>query len=83
MGEVHDILRRVMGLDLALLIPSEMAVSLYRRLGWETVAASVVCQGPDGPLVFTDAFPNQPPMVWRGGARPFPEGPIDLCGLPW
>jgi GNAT superfamily N-acetyltransferase len=71
--------------EAGLLLASQMGRSVYARLGWREVRATVRCTQPDGELVFTDEFPDVPPMVWSCGDRALADDVTDvnLNGLPW
>jgi GNAT superfamily N-acetyltransferase len=50
----------------------------YERLGWRTVGVPTVFTQPDGVRTCKGLT-----MVLECGPRLWPEGPIDLRGLPW
>jgi predicted acetyltransferase len=56
---------------------SELEV-FYQKLGWKTVTGPTVFTQPDGLLTCRGLT-----MVTELGSRVWPEGPIDLRGLPW
>jgi GNAT superfamily N-acetyltransferase len=66
-----------------LLFSSRMAVPLYERLGWRIIRGPVVFDQPGGKLSWTEEFPENPPMALPCRGEEIPEGPVDLCGLPW
>jgi aminoglycoside 2'-N-acetyltransferase I len=72
-----------LGVAFGLLLSSRMAVPLYERLGWRVIQGTVVCDQPEGKLSWTEEFPDNPPMMLPCQGTEFPEGPVDLCGLPW
>ena len=65
-----------------LLLASRMGTPVYRRLGWQVVDGPLQCEQPDGPLLWTTAFPDKPAMAWTCTGA-LPTGPVDLQGLPW
>jgi aminoglycoside 2'-N-acetyltransferase I len=69
--------------EMALLLSSEMAVSFYRRLGWDVVSGPVLCEQPGGRINYSERLPHAPAMVLLPPGGEAPEGPIDLCGLPF
>jgi GNAT superfamily N-acetyltransferase len=70
--------------ELAMLHSSEMAVPFYRSLGWRAVDGPVTCEQPAGRVNLTEMLPANPIMVLlRPTGGVMPQGPIDLCGLPW
>ena len=67
-------LRRPFGL----LLCRHQVAPVYAKLGWETVEGPTRFMQPSGPVTYPLLT-----MVMRFGERPWPGGPIDLCGLPW
>jgi hypothetical protein len=63
---------------LAVICPAESA-DFYRALGWQAVDAPISCDQPAGRVILS----NELMLVWPCQAMPWPEGPVDLCGLPW
>ena len=63
---------------LAVICPAESA-DLYRALGWQGVDAPISCDQPGERVTLT----NELMLVWPCQGLPWPEGPVDLCGLPW
>jgi GNAT superfamily N-acetyltransferase len=72
-----------LGATAGLLLASRMGTPVYKRLGAQVVDGPLQCQQPDGPLVWTTAFPDKPAMAWVCSTGVPPEGAIDLQGLPW
>jgi ribosomal protein S18 acetylase RimI-like enzyme len=68
------------GLDLpfALLTCNSRLEIFYQRLGWKTVNGPTVFTQPDGVRTCGGLT-----MILECGPRFWPEGPIDLRGLPW
>ncbi len=65
-------------LEHALLLCHPLVSPLYAGLGWKPVAGPTSFAQPSGPAIY-----NRMTMVLQMGQSPFPEGPIDMCGLPW
>jgi GNAT superfamily N-acetyltransferase len=65
-----------------LLLASRMGAPVYKSLGWQIVEGPLRCDQPNGPLVWTDIFPDKPAMAWACQGT-LPGGLIDLQGLPW
>jgi len=78
MGEAVAFLEDQLKLPFGLLTCKPRLEPLYARLGWRTV---------DGPTVFIQEDGTHScgglTMVFECAGRPWPEGRIDLCGLPW
>lgn len=67
-----------LGLPFGLLTCKPRLESLYSRLGWQTVGEPNVFVQPTGNRSCGGLI-----MVKECGGIPWPEGKIDLCGLPW
>jgi predicted acetyltransferase len=70
------------GVELGLLLSSQMAVPLYEALGWRVFDGSVYCEQPVGIINYPQLMPAAPPMVLVPGSGSL-SGSIDLCDLPW
>jgi predicted acetyltransferase len=64
--------------DFGLLICSPMMTTYYRKFGWQLVSDVLVCDQPKGKVRFSG-----PVMILPGQKQFWPQGEIDLCGLPW
>ncbi len=71
-------IKKRLSLPFALLTCNSRLEAFYKRLGWKTVNGPTVFTQPDG--IRTCAGLT---MVVELGSRLWPEGPIDLRGLPW
>ncbi len=71
-------LRDELRVPFGLLICGEAMVPFYSRLGWQRVAGPTVYDQPGGRVVSDGVT-----MVLPLSEAPWPEGPIDLRGLPW
>ncbi|UCG12542.1 MAG: GNAT family N-acetyltransferase [Deltaproteobacteria bacterium] len=78
LGESVAFIKNRLNLPFALLTCRLKLEAFYERLGWKTAKGPTVFTQPDG--VRTCAGLT---MVTELGPRPWPEGPIDLRGLPW
>jgi len=78
MGKAASFLKDELRLPFGLLTCKPRLETFYAKLGWRTVA---------GPTVFAQADGVRScgglTMIVECGGRPWPEGKIDLCGLPW
>jgi aminoglycoside 2'-N-acetyltransferase I len=73
-----EFLRDEHQVSLALLTCSRQLGSLYERLGWRVVQGPTVYAQPDGPRTCSGLT-----MVMESDCISWPDGPIDLQGLPW
>ena len=64
--------------DFGLLICEHSLTSFYERLGWHAVDEPLVVDQPGGPLTMSEVA-----MVYSCRCESWPEGRIDLRGLPW
>ena len=74
----QDFLKDPLGLDFGLMIATDKMVSHYEKGGWRQVARSLNIHQPSGKTIL-----NYPVLVLPICKIDWPEGPIDLCGLPW
>ena len=74
----QDFLLDPLKVDFGLMIATEEMVSRYIKVGWKVVAQSMLVDQPDGPVRL-----NYPIMVLPVCSQDWPEGEIDLGGLPW
>ena len=81
MRHAADFLREEVGVTFGLLGCMEHNVPFYARLGWQPSAAEFIFDQPDASGL---RFPwRDVPMILPLTDDPWPEGDIDLCGLPW
>ena len=71
---LHDPLK----VDFGLMIATEKMISGYEKRGWSVVAQSMLIDQPVGKKNFII-----PVMALPVLKQDWPEGGIDLCGLPW
>ncbi len=71
---IHTQLKIIYGL---LRCRSQMA-SFYEQFGWKIIDGPTIFDQPSGKTVSTRLT-----MVIELGEKPWPKGPVDLCGLPW
>jgi len=72
-------LRDPLAVDFGLLVCGETMVHYYEKFGWKLVAKQMWIEQPQGRVLYHDA----PAMILPVGRSDWPEGEIDLCGLPW
>lgn len=71
-------IKKRLSLPFALLTCNSRLEVFYKRLGWKTVKGPTVFTQPDGVRTCRGLT-----MVVECGSRSWPEGPINLRGLPW
>jgi aminoglycoside 2'-N-acetyltransferase I len=64
--------------DFGLMIATKEMIPRYEKVGWSVIADSLLVDQPDG-----NTRLNYPVMVLPVLKQDWPEGTIDLCGLPW
>jgi predicted acetyltransferase len=74
----QDFLQDPLRVDFGLMIATEQMVSRYLKIGWKQVGNSLLIDQPTGRTSL-----NYPVMVLPVCKQNWPEGAIDLCGLPW
>jgi aminoglycoside 2'-N-acetyltransferase I len=67
-----------LAVDFGLLFCSEDMIPFYGRFGWQILERPVLVDQPGGKVAFTEAV-----MILPVGKNEWPEGVIDLCGLPF
>ena len=65
-------------IPLAVLTCNRKVGPIYERLGWRTVHGPTVYAQPGGPRTCPGLT-----MVAESGSAAWPDGPIDMRGLPW
>ncbi len=78
LNESVAFIKNRLSLPFALLTYNLRLEVFYERLGWRMVDGPTVFTQPDGARTCKGLT-----MVVECGSRPWPEGPIDLRGLPW
>lgn len=73
-----DFLRDPMRVDFGLMIATEKMIPGYEKKGWKVVSQSMQIEQPDGKRAF-----SIPVMVLPVVKQEWPDGVIDVCGLPW
>jgi GNAT superfamily N-acetyltransferase len=76
--EAERFLRDELGAEFGLLICAERMIPYYERFGWRVAVAPLFYEQPTGRKVL-----RGPTMVLTGTKADWPDGVIDLCGLPW
>lgn len=81
MRAANEFIQQKMDVPYALLVTGSELIPFYGSLGWQVIKNRVFYWQPDGKRY---AFSDQTAiMVYVCGDNPFPEGEIDLNGLPW
>lgn len=78
LGESVAFVKNSLRLPFALLTCRSELEAFYEKSGWKTVKGPTVFTQPDGVRTCKGLT-----MVMELGLRVWPEGPIDLRGLPW
>ena len=78
MGKAAAFMNNELSVEFGLLLVDEATAPFYRRLGWELVPGPLVFDQPGGKVTFPDLT-----MVLPFAGRVWPQGTIDLRGLPW
>lgn len=78
LGESVAFIKRRLDLPFALLTCNSRLEVFYQRLGWKTVCGPTIFTQPGGVRTCGGLT-----MIVECETRPWPEGAIDLCGLPW
>jgi GNAT superfamily N-acetyltransferase len=73
-----EFMRDELHVDFALLLCRDEVAPVYTKLGWEFVTGPTTFGQPGGRAT----YPRQT-MVLRFSPLAWPQGPIDLRGLPW
>jgi GNAT superfamily N-acetyltransferase len=83
MRHTADFIWRELKPDFGMLLSSVMGVPFYLSLGWQIVEGPVWIDQPSGRLDRAVIAPDRPTMVLLPEGAALPQGPIDLCGLPF
>ena len=78
MRRAAEFMLNPLDMDFGLLVCAPGTVPLYHRLGWQQVAGPLLVEQPQGKVIFRDVT-----MILPCRKQVWPEGVIDLCGLPW
>ena len=78
MNRSVDFIRGQLNLPFGLLTCNPRLEAFYNELGWKTTEEPCVFEQPDGPRSCGGLT-----MVIECGSKRWPEGSIDLLGLPW
>jgi aminoglycoside 2'-N-acetyltransferase I len=79
MRHAGEYLREALKVDFGLLVCGPKVEPLYARLGWKMISSPVLVDQPGGKKVNLPGVIMILPCV----KQDWPEGTIDLCGLPW
>jgi GNAT superfamily N-acetyltransferase len=78
LGRAIEFIASRLGVDFALLLCRQEIVPFYARLGWKLTQGATMFLQPTGKVVYPKLT-----MVYECGERRWPDGDVDLCGLPW
>jgi GNAT superfamily N-acetyltransferase len=78
MTYAEGVIRNELKCSFALLLCNGMPCSIYRKAGWKDVAKHIKYQENENKVQLETNV-----MVFEISDRSFPEGEIDICGLPW
>jgi predicted acetyltransferase len=73
-----DFLKDPLQVDFGLMIATENMVGRYAKTGWRQVAGAMMIEQPEGRRAF-----SIPILVLPVQKTDWPQGMIDLQGLPW
>ena len=73
-----EFMRNELHVEFGLLVCDQDMVAFYRKLGWQIAHSEMAFDFQGSKHVFQGIT-----MALPLGARPWPEGKIDLCGFPW
>ncbi len=76
--EAARFMRETLEVEFGFLLCSAVLVPYYRALGWRPLDAPVWFDQPSGPQRWEEEA-----LVLACSSRAWPEGTVDLCGLPW
>ena len=78
MQEAAEFLCDEIPVDFGFILCSHDLIPYYQRLGWRQVNAPVVFDQPTGKVRWQEEA-----MALPCAEHPWPDGTVDLCGLPW
>jgi len=78
MHQAVDFIREELRADFGLLVCEEKLILFYERLGWHVVEGPLIAEQSRGRIVLPHVA-----MVYACQKSEWPQGKIDLCGLPW
>ena len=64
--------------DFGMLFCAESKIHLYGSVGWQVIKAPVMIDQPGGKRVFEAVT-----MILPCEQSTWPDGVVDICGLPW
>jgi aminoglycoside 2'-N-acetyltransferase I len=74
----QSFLKKKLAVDFGLLICADKMIPYYHKLGWQLVGRPMLIDQPGGKVTY-----SAPIMVLSVCKDEWPDGSIDLCGLPW
>lgn len=78
LNKTAEFLAEVLNTEFGLLICRNEMAPFYRKNGWENIEASTYFMQESGRYRY-----KQTSMILRCRDRNWPQGDVDLCGLPW
>ena len=78
MRAASDLMRTTLEVEFGMLICLREVAPVYEKAGWIRVEGPTEFSQPKGRAT----YPHDT-MILKLTARAWPDGPIDLCGLPW
>ena len=71
-------LREKLAVEFGLLVCGETLIHYYAKFGWKLLERTMLIDQPQGKVTY-----SEPIMILPVCKQDWPEGEIDLCGLPW
>jgi GNAT superfamily N-acetyltransferase len=78
MNRAGDFLRNDLKVDFGLLICAQSKIHLYNSVGWQEIKGPLLVDQPTGKIVFDTVT-----MILPCSLSTWPDGVVDICGLPW
>lgn len=78
LNKTAQFLEEVLSTEFGLLICRDEMAPFYRKNGWESIRTSTYFMQESGRYRY-----KQTSMILRCKDRNWPQGDVDLCGLPW
>jgi predicted N-acetyltransferase YhbS len=76
--EAHKYLFEKLNVSYCVLLTGDMIAPFYQKLGYKIINAPCVMKQKSGNVFFKDVV-----MALSDNEKAWPNGTIDLCGLPW
>lgn len=78
LGRAVEFITSELRAEFALLLCRQEVAPFYARLGWKLTRGATTFLQPTGKVVYPKLT-----MVYECGEERWPDGDVDLCGLPW